>query len=71
LADVHAVIAYYLRHRDEVRAYLKRREEEAKSIRGNMETDCPSTSRDELLARRCAGEHVLQTKHIGKQEDAL
>ena len=26
LADVHAVIAYYLRHRDAVRAYLKRRE---------------------------------------------
>jgi uncharacterized protein (DUF433 family) len=24
LADVHAVIAYYRRHRDEVRAYLKR-----------------------------------------------
>src|ERR1700752_1862912 len=29
LADVHAVIAYYLRHQDEVRTYLKRREEEA------------------------------------------
>jgi uncharacterized protein (DUF433 family) len=25
LADIHAVVAYYLRHRDEVRAYLTRR----------------------------------------------
>src|SRR5437763_9820505 len=33
LADVYAVIAYYLRHRDEVRAYLKRREAEAAALR--------------------------------------
>ena len=32
LADVHAVIAYYLRHRDEVRAYLKQRAEEAEAL---------------------------------------
>src|SRR5207248_4782595 len=32
LADVHAVIAYYLRYRDEVRGYLKRREEEATAL---------------------------------------
>ena len=35
LADVHAVIAYYLRHREEVRAYLKRREEEAEALRAS------------------------------------
>ena len=33
LSDVHAVIAYYLRHRDEVRVYLKRREQEAEALR--------------------------------------
>src|ERR1700756_3335340 len=33
LADVHAVIAYYLRHRDEVRAYRQRRAEEAEALR--------------------------------------
>lgn len=71
LADVHAVIAYYLRHRDEVRAYLKRREEDAKSCRAKMDTDRPSTSREELLARRRAGEYVLQTKCTGKPEEAL
>ena len=39
LADVHAVIAYYLRHRDEVRAYLKRREEEAEALRAKIEAE--------------------------------
>src|SRR6266436_1830622 len=51
LADVHAVIAYYLRHRDEVRAYLKRREEEAKALRAKIEAERPRVSREELLAR--------------------
>ena len=31
LADVYAVISYYLRHRDEVQAYLKGRKEEARA----------------------------------------
>jgi uncharacterized protein (DUF433 family) len=56
LADVHAAIAYYLRHRDEVRAYLKRRVEEAESLRARIETERPRISREELLARRSAGE---------------
>ena len=54
LADVHAVIAYYLRHRDEVRGYLKRREEEAESLRAKIETEHPRVSREVLLARRSA-----------------
>jgi uncharacterized protein (DUF433 family) len=37
LADVHAVVAYYLRHRDAVRAYLKRRAEEAAALRAQVE----------------------------------
>src|SRR5437764_377567 len=56
LADVHAVIAYYLRHRDEVRAYLKRRDEEAAALRAKIEAERPRVSREELLARRAAGE---------------
>ena len=47
LADVHAVIAYYLRHREEVRAYLKRREEEAKTLRAKIEAARPRKSREE------------------------
>ena len=56
LADVHAVIAYYLRHRDEVRAYLKRRAEEAEALRAKIEADRPRISPEELLARRRARE---------------
>lgn len=56
LADVHAVIAYYLRHREEVRAYLKRREEEAAVLRAKIEAERPRVSREELLARRSARE---------------
>ncbi len=56
LADVHATIAYYLRHRDQVRAYLKQREEEAAELRRKIEADHPSLIREELLARRSAAE---------------
>ena len=56
LADVHAVIAYYLRHHDEVRAYLKRRAEEAEALRLKIEAERPRVSREELLARRAAKE---------------
>jgi uncharacterized protein (DUF433 family) len=56
LAHVHAAIAYYLRHRDEVRAYLKRRNEEAETLRARIETERPRVSREELLARRGAPE---------------
>jgi uncharacterized protein (DUF433 family) len=37
LADVYAVIAYYLRHRSEVEAYLARREQEAAEVRERVE----------------------------------
>src|SRR5260370_5144609 len=56
LADVYAVIAYYLRHRDEVRAYLKRRQDEAEALRAKLEAERPRVSREELLARRGARE---------------
>jgi uncharacterized protein (DUF433 family) len=56
LADVHAAISYYLRHRDEVGAYLKRRAEEAESLRAKIEAERPRISREQLLARRSARE---------------
>ena len=55
LADVHAAIAYYLRHREAVRTYLKQREVEAEALRVKIETERPRVSRDELLTRRSAG----------------
>ena len=56
LADVHSVIAYYLRHRDEVRRYLKRRAEEAQSLREKIEAERPRVSPKELLTHRIGGE---------------
>jgi uncharacterized protein (DUF433 family) len=56
LADVHAVIAYYLRHREEVESYLKQRKEEADALRGKIEAERPRVSCEELLARRSARE---------------
>lgn len=52
LGDVHAVIAYYLRHGDELQPYLNRRDAESKVLRDWIEPKHPPVSRDELLARR-------------------
>ena len=51
LAEVYAVIAYYLRHADEVRAYLKRREAEADALRAKIEAERPRISPDVIRAR--------------------
>lgn len=37
LTDIYAVIAYYLAHRDEIDAYLQRRDAEAEQIRQEVE----------------------------------
>jgi uncharacterized protein (DUF433 family) len=56
LADVYSVIAYYLRHRAEVDAYLQRRQEQAEKIRKLNESRFdPAGIRDRLLARRASG----------------
>jgi uncharacterized protein (DUF433 family) len=54
LADVYSVIAYYLRHREAVRAYLKQRAEEAEALQAKIEAERPRVTRQELLARRGA-----------------
>jgi uncharacterized protein (DUF433 family) len=41
LADVYAVIAYYLRHKGEVQAYLRRRADEAEALRAKLEAERP------------------------------
>jgi hypothetical protein len=49
------VISYYLRHRNDVEAYLQRRQERAEGIRIENERQFPSHGlRDRLLARRQA-----------------
>jgi uncharacterized protein (DUF433 family) len=53
LPDVYAVLAYVLQHREEVDAYLRRIEHEAKVLRGEIEAryGIPNL-RERLLARR-------------------
>ena len=55
LADVYAVIAYYLQHRADVDAYLREREQQAQGIRRQLEGRFdPTGVRERLLARRRA-----------------
>ncbi len=61
LADIHAVISYYLNHRDQVGEYLHDQEEKARSVREDIESDPAYKARiGELRARiksRSASEH--------------
>lgn len=54
LPDVYAVVAYYLRHRSEVEAYLARREHMAADVSQRIETQQGDLTeiRGRLLARR-------------------
>ena len=58
LADVYAVIGYYLRHREEVDRYLQRRREEAEQLRKEIEAKQPGRAdlRAKLLARKAQQE---------------
>ncbi len=54
LADVYAVITWYLRHKAEVEDYLRKRAEEAEAIRRTIEARQPDRAqlRARLMARR-------------------
>jgi len=55
LADIYAVISYYLRRRVEVESYLQRRQRHAETIRKQNETRFdPTGVRERLLARRAS-----------------
>ncbi len=68
LADVYAVLTWYLRHKGEVEDYLCKRAEEAEAIRRTIEAKQPD--RAELLARlmaRCAP-HFRMSRQSGVVE---
>lgn len=53
LADVYAVIGYYLHHREQILEYMAQQERTAAELRGRIEAELPSVGfRDRLLARR-------------------
>ena len=53
LADIYAVISYYLRHRQEVDAYLAQQRQETEEIQREVEERfSPTGVRERLLARR-------------------
>jgi uncharacterized protein (DUF433 family) len=54
LADIHSVIAYYLRDTGEIDAYLARREEDAKEIRKRIEERQGVQNIRERLEKRIA-----------------
>ena len=57
LADVHMVISHYLRHREEVEAYLAEGQRHAEEVRRLIESEMdPHGIRDRLLARKAKRE---------------
>jgi uncharacterized protein (DUF433 family) len=53
LADVYAIVAYYLRHREEVNSYLERRAQHAAEVRRLVESRTDHQAiRERLLARQ-------------------
>ena len=57
LSDVYAAIAFYLRHRSEVEAYLEDGKREGDSLRRTQETKYDRQEiRNRLLARRSSAE---------------
>jgi uncharacterized protein (DUF433 family) len=57
LADIYAVIAYYLRHRQELEAYLAEREQRAQEVRQRIERHQGDLAdlRRRILARQQSG----------------
>ena len=55
LEDAYAVVAYYLRNREEVAAYLQERGRKAEAVRRGVESRHSQNGlREQLLARRAA-----------------
>ena len=74
LADIYAVIAYYLRHIEEIEAYLQQRMKQAKDVRQQNEARfSPDGLRPRLLefGRSIPTEDTSVTRHdVGATTDA-
>ena len=58
LQQVYAVIAYYLRHRDVIDAYVQESEVEGERLRAEFEREYPPKVTAEELKRRWAERHA-------------
>jgi uncharacterized protein (DUF433 family) len=66
LADVYAVIGYYLQRRSDVETYLRQRQQQRDEVRGQNETRFePRGIRDRLLARR-VGKETADDAAVGR-----
>ena len=56
LADIYSVLAYYLRHQEEISAYLAKREQKAEDVRKRIESQQQDLAelRQRLLTRQRA-----------------
>ncbi|MCZ0940292.1 MAG: DUF433 domain-containing protein [Caldilineaceae bacterium] len=56
LADIYSVLAYYLRHQEDINVYLVEREEKAEGVRNRIESGQQDLAelRKRLLSRRGA-----------------
>jgi len=65
LADVHAVLAYYHRHREEIDHYVQCRDQEAAASRREIEASQPPRPGfgDELLARQARRDNGHAASH--------
>lgn len=66
LADIHLVIAYYLRHRDVVEEYLRQQEEKGDALQQQLESNpnyqaTMTEMRERLLARWAARQQEMAT----------
>jgi len=54
MADIYALIVYYLRHREDIEAYLVKREQQAEQVRRRIESQQGDLAdlRGRLLARQ-------------------
>jgi uncharacterized protein (DUF433 family) len=61
LADVYAVVSYYLYHRTEVEEYMAQNQQEGGRLRAEQERRFPPVGiRERLLARRAGVRHAEQ-----------
>jgi len=60
LDSVYLAIGYYLRHRDEIDAHIRREDEEGKRLQQEIEAKYPPSLTREMLEQRLAAKHQAE-----------